>query len=84
MQDLGVFNIVNSEYLSDERIDIELDDINTSILPSFVSPDLNHLNSTLIQENNLPQPFFNDYLDSVLASNTLLVPLHEYLDTIKL
>ena len=48
LQDLGVLNIVNSEYLSDERIDIESDDINTSVLSSFVSPDLNYLNSILI------------------------------------
>ena len=84
LQDLGVLNIVNSEYLSDERMDIESDDINTSVLPSFISPDLNHLNSTLIQENNSPQPSFNDCLDSILASNTPSVPLNEYLDTIKL
>jgi len=52
LQDLRVLNIVNSEYLSDERMDIELDDMNTSVLASFISPDLNHLNFTSMQENN--------------------------------
>ena len=84
MQDLGVLNIANSEYPSDKRMDIELDDMNTSVLASFISPDLNHLNFTSMQENNSLWPSFNDCLDSVLAGNTPLVPLYKYLDTIKL
>ena len=84
LQDLGILNIVNSEYPSDERMDIELDDINTFVLSSFILPDLNHLNSIPIHENNSLQPSFNDCLDSILASNTLSVPLHEHLNTIKL
>ena len=48
LQDLGVLNIVNSENLSNKRMDIKLDDRNTSVLPPFISPNLNHLNSILI------------------------------------